>query len=323
VRMGTRWLTSDKIAAYSPIMLSKQAALGLMVLVVLTGCRARADAEAATPRPVLRISMRPTDILSAFLELPQFSAQAVPIGDAQKRLEALENGSVDVASAVADVTYAAFYGRLPGHSAPLQKIRGIALMNRAVVHLLIGPKVDPSHGLRGLRIVLGDPVGGNSPLGERLVNSTGVATSAIRGEFVPYDIAADRLLKAEVDALIATVQPPHESIARALAGGARLLEIQGPEVDRLRVHYPLLRRTLLPRGTYPGQDAPLHTVGVDLLLVCRADLDTQLVYEITRALLEDIPKRVLRQVDPHRAPATVIPLHAGAARYYREREMQR
>ena len=143
--------------------------------------------------------------------------QAVPIGDAQKRLEALEKGSVDVASAVADVTYAAFYGRLPGHSAPLQKIRGIALMNRAVVHLLIGPNVNPSNGLRGMRIVLGDPVGGNSPLGERLVNSTGVPTSAIRGEFAPYDVAADKLMKGDVDALIATVQPPHESIARALA----------------------------------------------------------------------------------------------------------
>ena len=267
--------------------------------------------------------MRPTDTLSAFLDLPQFSMQAVPIGDAQKRLEALEKGSVDVASAVADVTYAAFYGRLPGHSAPLQKIRGIALMNRAVVHLLIGPNVDPSNGFRGMRIVLGDPVGGNSALGERLVNSMGVSTSAIRGEFAPYDVAADKLLKGDVDALIATVQPPHESMARALRGGARLLEIKGPEVDRLRVHYPLLRRTLLPRVTYPGQDVPLHTVGVDLLLVCRADLDTQLVYELTRALLEDIPRRIRREVDPHRAPATVIPLHPGAARYYREREMQR
>jgi len=304
-------------------MSNRYAALGLIVLVALTGCRARVDAEAATTPPVLRISMRPTDTLSAFLELPQFSMQAVPIGDAQKRLEALENGSVDVASAVADVTYAAFYGRLPGHSAPLQKIRGIALMNRAVVHLVIGPKVDPRNGLRGMRIVLGDPVGGNSPLGERLVNSTGVSSSAIHGEFAPYDVAADKLIAGDVDALIATVQPPHASITRALAGGARLLEVNGPEVDRLRVYYPLLRRTLLPRGTYPGQDVPLHTVGVDLLLVCRADLDTQLVYELTRALLEDIPKRVRREVDPHRAPATVIPLHPGAARYYREREMQR
>jgi uncharacterized protein len=304
-------------------MLSRRTALGLSVVVVLSACGTRAAVDTETPRPVLRIAMRPTELLSAFLSLPQFSIQAVPIGDSQKRLEALQEGSIDVTSAVADVTFLASYGRRPDHSAHLQRIRGIALMNRAVVHLLIGPNVDPRNGFRGMRIVLGDPAGGNSALGERLVNSMGVATAAIHGEFAPYDAAVDKLLKGAVDAVIATVQPAQEPIARALRGGARLVEIKGPAVDRLRVHYPLLRRTLLPGGTYPGQNVALHTVGVDLLLVCRADLDTEVVYQLTRALFEEIPKHVRRQVDPHRAPATVIPLHPGAARYYREREMHR
>ena len=304
-------------------MWSSKAALGLSVLVVLAGCSAPPAVATEAPPPTLRISLRPTDILSAFLNLPQFSIQAVTIGDSQKRLEALQEGSIDVTNAAADVTYWAFYGRPSGDATHLQKIRGIALMYRSVVHVLIGPQVNPRKGLQGLRVVLGDPASGNSVLGERLVNSMGVSTSAIRGEFAPYDIAVDRLLKGQVDAMIATVQPPQEPIARALRGGARLLEITGPEVDRLREHYPLLRRTLLPRGTYPGQDVPLHTVGVDLLLVCRADLDEALVYELTRALFEDMPKHVRHHVDLHRAPATVIPLHPGAARYYREREMQR
>ena len=238
-------------------MLNRYAALGLIVLVALTGCRARMDAEAATTRPVVRISMRPTDTLSAFLE----SSAVLDAGGSHRRCsesasKPWRKGSVDVASAVADVTYAAFYGRLPGHSTPLQKIRGIALMNRAVVHLLIGPKRGSAQRASRDAHRARRPVGGNSALGERLVNSTGVSTSAIRGEFAPYDVAADKLMKGDVDALIATVQPPHESIARALGGGARLVEIKGPEVDRLRIHYPLLRRTLLPRGTYPGQDAP-------------------------------------------------------------------
>ncbi len=304
-------------------MVNRQVALGLSVLVALTACRTRAAVETTTPRPNVRISMRPTEILSAFLALPQLSSQAVTIGDSQKRLEALQEGSIDVASAVADVTYLAFNGHLPDHSAPLQKIRGMALMNRAVVHLLIGAKVDPSRGFRGLRIVLGDPTSGNNALGERLVNSMGVFTSEIHGEFAPYDTAVEKLLKGDVDVLIVTAQPSQEPVARALRGGARLLEINGPEVEALRAHYPLLRRTLLPGRTYPGQDKPLHTVGVDLVLVCRADLDNELVYELTRALFEEVPQRIRRQLDPQRAPATVIPLHSGAARYYRERELSR
>jgi TRAP transporter TAXI family solute receptor len=306
-------------------MLSKKVALGLSLsaVVALGACGTRASDGSPAPRPTLRISMRSTEILRAFVNLPQFSIQAVTIGDSEKRLEALQAGIIDVTAAVADVAYLAFNGGLPDHSAPRPKIRGMALMSRAVVHLLVGPKVDLSHGFRGMRIVLGDPTGGNSPLGERLVNSMDVPTSAIRGELTPYDVAVDELLKGDVDALIATVLPPQVPIARALRGGARLIEIDGPEVEALRVYYPLLRRTLLPRGTYPGQDSPLHTVGVDQLLVCRADLDNDTVYELTRALFEDVPQHVRRQMDPQRAPATVIPLHPGAARYYRERELSR
>jgi TRAP transporter TAXI family solute receptor len=304
-------------------MLCRRAALALSLLVPLTACGTRAEVETATPRPSVRVSMRLTDVLHAFLSLPEFSTHQVTIGDSVKRLKALQEGSIDVATVVADVTYLAFNGHLPDHSAPLQNIRGMALMNRAVIHLLIGPNVDPNRGFRGMRIVLGDPSGGNAALGERLVNSTGVQTSEIHGEFAPYDAAVAKLLKGDVDASIVTALPPQEAVARALRGGARLLEINGPEIDRLRVQYPLLRRTLLARGTYPGQDRPLHTVGVDLMLVCRADLDNELVYQLTRALFEEVPQRIRRQLDPQRAPATVIPLHPGAARYYRERELSR
>ena len=133
----------------------------------------------------------------------------------------------------------------------------------------------------------------------------------------------DELLKGRVDSVILTGRLPEEAVARALQGGARLLNIDEPEIDRLRVSYPLLRRVLVPKGRYPSQLAPVRTVGVDLLLVCRADLDKDLVYELTQSYFEDISGELQSQTDPQRAPAVIIPLHQGAARYYREREMSR
>jgi len=305
-------------------MLNRKAAAFVLLgaSLALGGCSTRAAVDAATAKPRLRVSMRQTELLDAFLGLREFSIQTVTIGDSEKRLAALQDGSVDVAQAVADVTYLGFNGRLPGRAAPLQNIRGIALMNRAVVHVVVGPKVE-WHGFRGMRVILGDPTGGNASLGERLVNSTGVASSDVLGEFAPYEASVDMLLNGRIDASIITAMPPQEPVTRALRGGARLMPIDGETIEKLRVHYPLLRRTLLPRGTYPQQDTPLHTVGVDLLLVCRADLDNDIVYEITRAFFEEFPARIGRQTDTLRAPATVIPLHPGAARYYRERELRR
>jgi TRAP transporter TAXI family solute receptor len=254
---------------------------------------------------------------------PQFSAQTAEFGDSEKRLVALQEDSLDIAVAVADVTYLAFNGQLPDRSRPLDKIRAIALLHSAAVHLLIGPATDPSRGFRGMRVVLGNPVGGNAALGERLIKSMGLAQSEVRGEFLLRDPAVEKLLNRDVDALIVTGRLPQEPVIRALRGGARLLDIDGPEIDRLRWYYPLLRRIVIPRGTYPFQRVPVHTVGVDLLLVCRADLDKQLVYELTRAYFEQSPENIRSQTDPQRAPAAVIPLHPGAAQYYREREVSR
>jgi len=297
------------------------AALVLSTAMTITACNAKPAANASTPRPIVRMSSAAA--LSTFLHLPQFSIESTDIGDSEKRLSALQQGSIDLAVVTADVTYLAFNGLLQDRSERMDKLRGIALLHSAAVHLLAGPAVNLGRGFRGMRVVLGNPSGINETLGERLINSMGIGGSEVRGEFVTRELAVEKLLKGEIDAAIVIGGPPQEPVVNALHGGARLLDIDGPEIDRLRLYYPLLRRMLIPRGIYPGQNAPVHTIGVDLLMVCRADLDNDLVYELTRAYFEQDPENVKNETDPQRAPAVVIPLHPGAARYYREREMSR
>jgi TRAP-type uncharacterized transport system substrate-binding protein len=62
--------------------------------------------------------------------------------------------------------------------------------------------------------------------------------------------------------------------------------------------------------------------------VCRRDLAETLVYDLTRLFFEAlqplaVSRRALRLMDVEQAPAAPIPLHEGAARYYRERELRR
>jgi TRAP-type uncharacterized transport system substrate-binding protein len=67
-------------------------------------------------------------------------------------------------------------------------------------------------------------------------------------------------------------------------------------------------------------------VGIDALLVCRDDLAEEVVYEFTKEFFAALPllarsNSEAANVDVEKAPATPIPLHPGAARYYREREV--
>jgi TRAP-type uncharacterized transport system substrate-binding protein len=67
---------------------------------------------------------------------------------------------------------------------------------------------------------------------------------------------------------------------------------------------------------------------VDVLLLTRIDLDDDVVRRLTSVLFDVLPQissthDFLRLMDIRRAPATPIPLHAGAALYYREQELSR
>jgi uncharacterized protein len=100
-----------------------------------------------------------------------------------------------------------------------------------------------------------------------------------------------------------------------------------PEVTNLlRSKYPFLQRVLIPATQLMGQSSDVESVGAEWLLVCRSQLSEELVYELTKAFFAHLPDLASKhamaaQIDPDQAPATPIPLHPGAARYYREREI--
>jgi TRAP transporter TAXI family solute receptor len=99
-------------------------------------------------------------------------------------------------------------------------------------------------------------------------------------------------------------------------------------METIRSRDPLLKPASIPSGTYEGQAEPVLAVGTDVLLVSREDLSEDLVYTLTRTLFESVgdlrsAHRAAAFIDPGRGPGAPIPLHRGAARYYRERELFR
>jgi TRAP transporter TAXI family solute receptor len=110
----------------------------------------------------------------------------------------------------------------------------------------------------------------------------------------------------------------------ALQRGSHLVPLAGDPIEQLHRQYPFFRPMLIAGGAYRTQSLPVRTIGVHSLLLCRVDLDEGLVYRLTKALFQSLAEQsneLLWSVDLDRAAATPIPLHAGAARYYREREL--
>lgn len=178
------------------------------------------------------------------------------------------------------------------------------------------------------RIQIGDRPG-TARLVELVLNAFSVEPVPVPSlQVLPAAQALREFKAGALDAIFGTAYYAGDVLRSATADGGRLIPIDGPDVDRLREDYPFIRPIVIPGHTYPGQAAPLHTIGVDLLLVCRAGLDEHLVYELTRhyvAALQELSATnpSLAQIDLELASASPIPLHDGAARYYRESELFR
>jgi uncharacterized protein len=183
--------------------------------------------------------------------------------------------------------------------------------------------------LKGRRVGIIVP-GTSGEFSTRIVLSAhGMSYSDIEPLFEPTEKIVPKLGRGELDAVF-SANPVMLAAARAVnqTHPLRLLPIGRAVINRLRGSYPFLRPVTVAADDLPGQGHPVETLGAEWLLVCRSDLAEDLVYQLTREFFAQLPALARAHgeaalIDPEQAPATPIPLHAGAARYYREREVLR
>jgi uncharacterized protein len=303
----------------------------------LVSCE-KSHAEVANPPVTIRISAGvPTGTFGPFSEslvrgyrqmFPELRIELVDLPGSVRNLEALENGTVDLGLSQAGIAYMAYNGRLPDSGRQLRNIRGIAVLNSSIVHLLVPPgsRAASINDLQQLRVGTGQVGTGNALMSELLLSPYAARRPRTTG--VPVGQTADLLLGGGLNAAFTISGIPHDEVQRATQRGARLIHVNGLPIDRLRSVYPFFRSAIIPAGTYPNQHQLIHTLSIDVVLLARKQLDDDLVRRLTASLFQMLPRLssdldFLRGMDPERAPATPIPLHRGATLYYRERELRR
>ena len=120
---------------------------------------------------------------------------------------------------------------------------------------------------------------------------------------------------------------PTGAVTRAIAAmgdDVRILEFTDEQATTADGGLGLWTRYLIPAGTYPGQEQDISTIAQPNFLAVRQDVDEEAVYLITKAIYENLPvlhsiHKATRAMDINKALAGLpMPLHPGAARYYRE-----
>jgi len=237
----------------------------------------------------------------------------------------LVNGEAELAIVQTDLSYIAYTHGLPNLPGPQQRLRGIAVLYRSPMHLIArrSAGISALDDLRGKRVFVGSD-GNTTEFTTRMILE-GVGVSVKERRMAETSVV-DALSNGELDAAFIRGNDPSPAVQRVMtAPGVSLVPIRRREVEQIRAHHPFLRSTSIPAGMY-GNHLEIETVGTDMLVACRDDLPEELVYWITRTLFESLPDLaqsyyLLRQIDLQQLSASPIPLHPGAARFYREREL--
>ncbi len=111
-----------------------------------------------------------------------------------------------------------------------------------------------------------------------------------------------------------------------LAKKCRLIPIEGDKLKLLLEKYPEYTRSVIAKGTYKGMDKDVLSFGTRTAVVTLSSTSEDLVYQITKAVMENIPE--LAAVHPAGQSYNInetlfgirtIPIHPGAIRYYKEK----
>jgi TRAP transporter TAXI family solute receptor len=255
-------------------------------------------------------------------------AQATPGSIDNLRL--INNGQLESGFAQADLAGWAYAGvNAFAEAGPLRRLRAIASLFPEAAHLVVRAE-SPIHvlaDLKGKRVSLGEPGSGTAADAAVLLAAAGLGGKIVTRKYLRPGPAAAELKEGSLDAMFLVGGYP-VPVIRELAEAVpiRLVPIEGKIVDALKKDFGFYSRTELPAGSYPGVDSSTPSLGFSALWLVNADIDPDLVYAITQSLWNPATARLLAGLDPigsriqldRALDGVSVPLHPGAARFYRE-----
>ena len=218
---------------------------------------------------------------------------------------------------------------------PNDDIRAIAMLWRDADHFVINRNYLKTGTIADLEQLEGMPVSmgldGPGPIESNrlLLSHFNVdIDKAFELAYLNYRDSTQALKRGEIKAMSTPIRPPAPHIQEALSSkdgdGYALLQFTDDQIAQADGGLGLWTRYVIPAATYPGQDQDIQTVAKSNLLVVRQDVDDEVVYQVTKAMFENLD--FLRNINDAMYETSLdqalvgmpMPLHPGALRYYQE-----
>ena len=183
--------------------------------------------------------------------------------------------------------------------------------------------------LKGKIVNIGNPGSGQRGTMEVLMKAKGTSIDDFKqATELTSSEQVGALCDGKVDAIAYTVGVPNGAIGQAIDGcGAHFVNLNSDVEKKLVNDNPFYAFANIPAGTfYKEQKQDAVTFGVMATFVSSADVSEEVVYEVVRAVFENLDdfKKLhpaFTNLDPKQMITNGLsaPLHDGAVKYYKEK----
>ncbi|ANN58768.1 C4-dicarboxylate ABC transporter [Mesorhizobium loti NZP2037] len=263
-------------------------------------------------------------------KIPGVRTQVQATKASVENLNLLQQGKGEIAFALGDSVRDAWDGNEEaGFKQKLDKLRAIAAIYPNYIQIVASKEsgVVDLATLKGKRLSVGAPKSGTELNARAIFKAAGMSYDDLgKTEYLPFGESVELIKNRQLDATLQSAGLGVASI-KDLASTQPITVVAVPADIAQKLGAPFLAATI-PAGTYDGQTTDVPTVAITNILVTRADVSDEEAYQMTKQLFENLPELVAA----HKAASVIklengpkglpIPLHPGAARYYKEKGLQ-
>ncbi|OZB72685.1 MAG: C4-dicarboxylate ABC transporter [Thiomonas sp. 14-64-326] len=236
-----------------------------------------------------------------------------------ENLNLLEAGRAELGFSLGDSLSDAWKGEADaGFKVPLKELRTLAAIYSNYVQIV----ARADSGIKTLADL--KPKSGTELNARALIKAAGLSYKDFsKVEYLPFGESVELMKNRQLDA---TLQSAGLGVAslRDLAASQKIVVVPVPADIIAKVGDPAYQSGVIPANTYEGQTSAVPTARIQNFLVTREGLSEEMVYQMTKAMFTHLTELVAahaaaKGISLKDAPLnSPVPLHPGAAKYYRE-----
>ncbi|WP_370278667.1 TAXI family TRAP transporter solute-binding subunit [Pontibacterium sp.] len=218
-------------------------------------------------------------------------------------------------------------------SGPQKQLRSVSMLWQNVEQFVVksdyakSGTVEDLKAFNGTKFSIGKKNSGTEGSGRQILGGLDIDPNKFDLAYMGYGPSADALQNGTIEGMNIPAGVPTSAITRAyaaLGSDMTILDFTDEQIAAANGKYKLWTRFVIPANTYPGQTKDINTMAQPNFLAVRDDISDDDVYMITKTIYENLPflngiHKATKAMAIEKAIAGLpVPLHPGAARYYKE-----